>query len=66
MEAHIPLHTTAKTKSKIAWMQDQEMGDGPPPWGSKAAERQGELYWIPGQENYPIAAKIDLTPNKQH
>ena len=30
IESNIPLHTKAKTKSEIARMQDQEIGDGPP------------------------------------
>ena len=60
MESHIPLQTPAKSKNETAQRRDQEIGDKLLPGGSRAAEKQGESYRLPEQENYPIAIRLDL------
>ena len=60
MESHIPPQTPAKSKNDTAQRRDHEIGDDLLSGGSWAAEKQGELYRLPEQENYPMAIRLDL------
>ena len=57
MESHGPLQTPANSKNETAQRRDQENGDERLPGGPREGEKQGELYRLPEQENYPNATE---------